>query len=198
MLYERLVHRPPVEEFSFHVFGRPLHPELFEVVAARDVERAGYFGRVAITTAGHFVTWRYGDVTITEVACPLGQPLPQRGRHAAYRLRGYRTEHITIGPSVHYRFTFQVEPIRFEVLEAFQEELWAAGVYQGLICQFDQPGNGRLPALSYANVVSRNRSMLVQVFHTFPDDWVIVKVESLFQIMLPAYSPSPRPPRSKP
>lgn len=198
MLYERLVHRPPVEDFFFHVFRRPLHPELFEVVAARDVERGDYVGRVAITTAGHLITWRYGELTLTEVACPLAQPLPDWGRHAAYRLRGFRSEHITFGTGVQYRFTFQVEPIRFEVLEAFQEELWAAAGYQGLICQFDQPGNGRLPALSYAHVVSRNRSMLVQVFHTFPEDWAIVKVESRFQVTSPTYSTGPRPPRPLP
>ncbi len=182
MLYERLVSRPRVDEFSFHVFTRALHPELFEVVAAREVERGGYVGSVHITTAGHVVVWRFRDIVLTEVTCPLTQTLPSRGRHAEYRLRGTRSERIVVGTSVFYRYRFQVEPIRLEVLEAFQEELWAVGDYRGLVCQFDRPGHGRLPALSYANVETRNRSMLVQVFHTFPEDWAIVKVESSFQV----------------
>jgi hypothetical protein len=39
-----------------------------------------------------------------------------------------------------------------------------------------------LGALSYVNVETRRRSMLVQAIHTFPDDYAIVKVESLFSL----------------
>ena len=39
-----------------------------------------------------------------------------------------------------------------------------------------------LGALSYINVETRNRSFLVQAFHTFPDDYAIVKSQSLFQL----------------
>ncbi len=43
-----------------------------------------------------------------------------------------------------------------------------------------------LGALSYINVEARNRSLLVQAFHTFPDDYAIVKSQSLFQLPLNA------------
>ena len=36
--------------------------------------------------------------------------------------------------------------------------------------------------LSYINVESRNRSFRVQAFHTFPDDYAIVKSQSLFEV----------------
>ena len=39
-----------------------------------------------------------------------------------------------------------------------------------------------LGALSYVNVETRSRSMLIQAFHTFPDDYAIVKTQSLFEI----------------
>jgi hypothetical protein len=39
-----------------------------------------------------------------------------------------------------------------------------------------------LGALSYINVESRDRSLLVQAFHTFPDDYAIVKSQSLFKV----------------
>ena len=38
-----------------------------------------------------------------------------------------------------------------------------------------------LGARSYINVETRSRSMLVQAFHTFPDDYAIVKSQSLFE-----------------
>ena len=37
-------------------------------------------------------------------------------------------------------------------------------------------------ALSYINIESRNRSLLVQAFHTFPDDYAIVKSQSRFEV----------------
>ncbi len=39
-----------------------------------------------------------------------------------------------------------------------------------------------LGALSYVHVESRNRRLMVQAFHTFPDDCAIVKSESVFQL----------------
>ena len=37
-------------------------------------------------------------------------------------------------------------------------------------------------ALSYIYVETRNRSVQVQAFHTFPDDYAIVKSQSLFEL----------------
>lgn len=39
-----------------------------------------------------------------------------------------------------------------------------------------------LGALSYINVETRSRSFLVQAFHTFPDDFAIVKSQSRFHL----------------
>ena len=39
-----------------------------------------------------------------------------------------------------------------------------------------------LGALSYINLETRNRSLLVQAFHTFPDDYAIVKSQSLYEV----------------
>jgi len=47
---------------------------------------------------------------------------------------------------------------------------------------FASSGRMALGALSYVHVESRNRSLLVQAFHTFPDDCAIVKSQSLFEI----------------
>jgi hypothetical protein len=48
--------------------------------------------------------------------------------------------------------------------------------------RFDSSGRMAMGALSYINFESRNRSLRVQVFHTFPDDYAIVKSQSLFEI----------------
>ena len=77
---------------------------------------------------------------------------------------------------------FQLEPVQPEVFWTYQQELTIDGVRQGMLHRFDSSGRMALGALSYLNVETRNRSMLVQAFHTFPDDYAIVKSQSLFEV----------------
>ena len=57
--------RPKVGELVFQLYGRSLHPELFEIRATRSIDRGGYAATIAITTAGHLVTWRKDGLTLT-------------------------------------------------------------------------------------------------------------------------------------
>ena len=70
--------RPKVAELTFQLYGRSLHPELFQIFKTAKIERGGYAARVDITSAGHIVTWRYGGLTLTEVAASAQHPLPQK------------------------------------------------------------------------------------------------------------------------
>ena len=72
--------RPKVAELVFQLYGRPLHPELFQTYQSRYVKRGSYEAKVDITGAGHVVTWRYGGLTLTEVAASAHHPLPKRRR----------------------------------------------------------------------------------------------------------------------
>ena len=64
----------------------------------------------------------------------------------------------------------------------FQQELAGERAHQGMLHRFDCSGRMALGALSYITLLARNRTLLVQAFHTFPDDYAIVKSQSLFEI----------------
>jgi hypothetical protein len=83
---------------------------------------------------------------------------------------------------VRYQTRFQLEPVAPEVFWTFQQELSNEGVRHGMLHRFDASGRMALGALSYLNVETRNRSLRVQAFHTFPDDYAIVKSQSLFEV----------------
>jgi hypothetical protein len=174
--------RPKVAELTFQLYGRSLHPELFQVHRSQTIERAGYIAKVDITSAGHVVTWRYGGLTLTEVAASAQHPLPQKRRLLSYKLRGERNDRVECRGGITYLTSFQLEPLAPEVFWIFQEELAHDGLRRGLLHTFDASGRMALGALSYINVETRNRSMLVQAFHTFPDDHAIVKSQSLFEL----------------
>lgn len=177
-----LTARPKVAELMFRLYGRPLHPELFEIHASRTVQRGQYEAKVDITSAGHVVTWRYGGMTLTEVAASAQHPLPERRRLMSYRLKGNRTDRVDCRGGVSYHVEFQLEPVEPELFWIFQEELAFDSQRQGMLHKFDSSGRIALGALSYINIETRNRSLMVQAFHTFPDDYAIVKTQSMFRL----------------
>jgi hypothetical protein len=173
--------RPKVAELAFQVFGRSLHPELFEIHRSRRFERAGYEAKIDITNSGHVITWRGGGHTLTEVASSAQQPLPQRRRLVAHQLRGGHADQLECRGGVTYETHFHLEPVSMELFFAFHGQLSAEST-DGLLHNFDASGRMALGAFSYIHVETRTRSMRVQAVHTFPDDYAMVKVESVFSL----------------
>jgi hypothetical protein len=174
--------RPKVAELVFQLYGRPLHPELFEVYHSRTVQRGDYAATVSITSAGHVVAWRYQGLTLTEVAAAAHHPLPQRRRLMSHYLKGEGQDRVECRGGAVYKVSFQLEPVPPEVFWTFQQELCHDGNRQGMLHRFDSSGRMALGALSYINVETRQKSLLIQAFHTFPDDYAIVKTQSLFEV----------------
>jgi len=174
--------RPKVAELVFQLYGRALHPELFQVHSSRVVRRGDYEAKIDITNSGHLVTWRYHGLTLTEVATSAHHPLPQKRRLLSYKLRGERNDRLECRGGACYQVNFQLEPVEPEVFWTFQQELAFDGQREGMMHTFNSSGRMALGALSYINVETRNRSLLIQAFHTFPDDYAIVKSQSLFEV----------------
>ena len=80
--------RPKVAELLFQLYGRSLHPELFEVYQSREVTRGSYAAKIQITSAGHLVTWQRDGLVLTEVAAAANHPLPEKRRLMSYKLKG--------------------------------------------------------------------------------------------------------------
>jgi len=100
----------------------------------------------------------------------------------SYRLKGQRSDRVECRGGVVYHTNFQLEPVAPEVFWTFQEELSRDGERQGLMHVFDSSGRMALGAVSYIYAETRTRSLLIQAFHTFPDDCAIVKCQSVFEL----------------
>ena len=177
-----LIVRPKVAELVFQLYGRPLHPELFEVHTARSVGRGDYEARVEITNAGHVVTWQYHGLTLTEVATSAHHPLPEKRRLLSYRLLGERSDRVECRGGAAYEVHFQLERVDPDIFWNYQQELFNNIETEGMLFRFESSGRMAMGAVSYINLQCRERTMRVQAFHTFPDDYAIVKSQSQFQI----------------
>lgn len=179
--------RPKIAELVFQLYGRPLHPELFEVYKSRTVKRSNYQARIDITSAGHVVAWQYQGLTLTEVATSAHLPLPEKRRLLSCKLKGQRHDEVKCRGGARYEVAFQLEQVAPEVFWAYQRDLFSdhdslGGDEQALLFRFDSSGRMALGALSYIHVETRARTLTVQAFHTFPDDYAIVKTQSRFEV----------------
>lgn len=177
-----LTTRPKVAELTFQLFGRPLHPELFQIYRSRRVDRGMYQAKIDITNAGHVITWHYRNLTWTEVAVAAGNPLPKTRRLLCHRLKGERHD-MHRCRCASYQMGFQLETAEPDVFWAFQQDLLRDAQWSGLTCRFDGGGRMALGALSCIQLETRERSLLIQAFHTFPQDLAIVKTQSLFEVL---------------
>jgi hypothetical protein len=173
--------RPKVAELAFHAFSRSLHPELYTIHKTRKIERTNYEARIDITNCGHVITWNAAGATVCEVATSAHQPLPTKRRLLSQPLKGSRTERANCRGGICYKTHFQLEPVEPDLFFMVQQQL-GKGPTEGLLHNFDASLRMGLGALSYINVETRQSSMLIQAIHTFPDDYAIVKVESVFTL----------------
>lgn len=175
--------RPKSSELVFQLFGRPLHPELFDVVASREIRRSAYGATIQITDASHVITWRRGSACLCEVAAPAGHPLPRRRRLLSHRLAGHRDDSLQYANGAAYQVSFQLEKLEPELFWLCNQELEIDGPQRGLFHQFRSRNRLGLGPISHVTYEARPRTLLVQSFHTFPEEHTLFKSQSLFEVL---------------
>jgi hypothetical protein len=174
--------RPKIAELVYQLYARSLHPELFEAHQSKTIERGGYKAVIQITSAGHVVSWQHGGLTLTEVAAGATHPLPKLRRLMSYRLKGDRSDRLEVRPGVTYEMQFSLEPADRDKFVAYQRELTLQSTRRGMLQRFAPSGRLTAGALSYVYVDSRDKSLCVQAFHTFPDDCAVLKIQSWYRL----------------
>jgi len=173
--------RPRVAELVFRLYDRPLHPELFEGLATRRVERAGYRVAVHVTRTGHVLEWSSGPVGLTELTAAAGHDLPVKGQRLAHKMGGGRSGRCDLDGGVRYRVGSQVEVLPPEQFRQFHEELCADGARKGLLYHFPPDARSALPPLGVVVVEELAGGLSVAAFHTFPAELAVVKTQSLIE-----------------
>ena len=91
-----------VEELMFSLFQRPVHPELFQIYASRQINTENYEAVIWVTGCTHVVSVFAGDICLSEVISTPGQMLPSRGLIERFQFRGPRTHKCTLSRGVSY------------------------------------------------------------------------------------------------
>lgn len=172
--------RPRVSDLVFQLHGGPLHPEFFDILAARKVCRQDYDLTVCITRTGHVISWNHRDLFLTEVAA-ADQPLPDSRRLLDYRLRGENSSTLACAFGIRYQVSFQVETLPPEIFLHVHDEILADGGKRGLLHNFQPNHRLALAPLGFIAVESRFDCLFLSSFHTFPCENTVVKTQSLIE-----------------
>ena len=172
--------RPPVADLVFQVYGKPLHPELFDILAVRKVQCEGYELRIWITRTGHVITWENEDVLLTEVA-DSDQAFSEQRRFLHYRMRGEHSGRFLCCNDILYQTSFQVETLSEEIFLHVHDEILADGTKRGILHNFQPNHRLAVAPLGYVVVEARPKCLHFSTFHTFPEENTIIKSQTLIE-----------------
>ncbi len=178
-----LVVRPKIAELNFILFGRAIHPELFNACASRQIERSNYTLDLNITSDGHMIVFRHADLTLAEVSAGHLHPLPEKRMLMNHAIKGNQTDQLVFRDLVGYECEFQREKVAAKTVLAIQQQL-SDFECQGLVHRFQSSGRMAFGAISYIDIQAYQNHVQVRSFHTFPDTCSIVKSSSIFRVNL--------------
>jgi hypothetical protein len=174
--------RPRVSDLVFQLYGRPVHPELFDILASRTIQHGDYRLSVQITRTGHVISWENRNVFLTEIAAASDQPLPQKRRLLHRRLCQEQSTALTCAHGVRYQASFQVEILQPEIFLHIHEEIVADGSKRGLLHRFEPTRLFALSPLGFVTAEARPGCLFLCSFHTFPEELTVVKTQSLIEM----------------
>lgn len=174
--------RPNVADLVFQVFERSVHPELTTCYARQVFVRDDYLAEARICDAGHLVSLRNRNGTVTEVAGASDQLLPSARRSFRQRVRGSRHRGATLTGGMRYDAGFQVEQLEPDLFLNFHQELLIDAQRVEVSHEFPAGTRFSPPPLSLLRVDAQSDSLLVHAYHTFPESCAVVKSQSLFEL----------------
>ncbi len=175
--------RPKVTEMNFHLFAKPVHPELVEVCGSRLIERDNYRLRMNITTDGHLLTFQHEDLVFCEVAAAASHELPREQKVVSHSVGGT----ITNGPSIYsdivgYQSTVSLDSVDPKIFVTIQRQLDKRVETDGLVHRFESNGRLNFGAISYMHAQSFIHHVRVRAFHTFPETCAVLKTDTVFRV----------------
>jgi hypothetical protein len=128
------------------------------------------------------ISFHHQRATVTEVTATRQQSLPQKKRFLDRRLRGSRDESFLFDGGVRDSASYQLERLDPEVFLNAHEELLRDCRRAAVYYRF--PAIGRLAPepISLICTEADTHSLLIHAFHTFPENCVVVKTQSLFEL----------------
>jgi len=169
-----------IDQLTFSLFQRPLHPELFQIYASRQLKTEKYEALIWVTGCTHVVSVFAGDMCLSEVVSTPGQMLPHRGLIERFQFRGPRTHKCTLSRGISYMTDFQIEKMSPNLYRQSYADLERFARNRGLFVKFPELEMGGLQPFCYIDFEARRSELHIHTFAAYPDQVTMIKTQSLF------------------
>lgn len=169
-----------VEELTFSLFQRSLHPELFQIYAQRRIKTDKYEMLIWVTGCTHVVSVYGKDICLSEVVSAPGQMLPQRGLIERFQFRGPKSHKCTLNRGVSYMTDFQIEKMTSNLYRQSHTDLEKFGRKRGVFVKYPEMEVSGLQPFCYIDFEARRHELHVHTFSAHPDQVTMIKTQSLF------------------
>jgi len=170
-----------INELTFSLFQRPVHPELFQIYAKRRIRNHNYEADIWVTGCTHVVSVYCGDACLTEVVSSPGQLLPTRGLIERFQFRGPRSHKCTLSRGISYMTDFQVEKMSPALYRQSHTDLRKFARNRGIFVKFPSLETSGLQPFCYIDFEARQTELHIHTFAAYPDQVTMIKTQSLFE-----------------
>jgi len=171
-----------IKELAFSLYQRPLHPELFDIYAKRQLKTEKYEAVIWATGCSHVLSVFADGLCITELISLPGQMLPKNGLVEKFQFRGQKTHKCTFSKSLNYMTNFQVEKMSANLYRQSALDLERFARHRGLFLKFPAGQNSSLEPFSYIDYEARRDELHIHAFHAYPEQLTIIKTQSLIGV----------------
>lgn len=164
------------------LYQRPLHPELFRILAAKEYSRKAYDADVWLVEGGHVVSFSAKEHTLAEVIAVRPEPVTDRGLIQTIPCRGERYHEMTAPGNIRYMISTQEEQLTSTLYEATKHEILTYAQRRELMLA-QTPATPEMSAiLSVMDVECRSHELLIQSFHLFDENFLVIKTQGIFEV----------------
>ena len=164
------------------LYQRTLHPELFRILSSEQVSRRAYEADIWLVEGGHVISFTSGKNTLTEVILANNEPLTDRGLLQTIPCRGEKYHEMTCA-NIRYMISTQEEQLTQTLYDATKHEISSYANKRELM-NAEMPSSSENGAtLSVLDIERRSHELLVQSFHLFDENQMVIKTQAIIEVM---------------
>ena len=167
-----------------HLYSRALHPELFKILGTERVIRRAYEADIWLVEGGHVVSFNADKTALTEVVV-FNSEMAANDRNLIQSIpcRGEKYHEMTHAGNLRYMISTQEEQLTQTLYDATRHEIATYASKRELMTA-ESPANadGTGGYLSVLDIERRSHELLVQSFHLFDENQMVVKTQGIIEV----------------
>ncbi len=175
------VRSAPAPALQIFLYRRPLHSELFQIKARRQLKHNAYELEAWVMPGGHVMRFRQGAFSCCELLIDHADRLPVDGAVTCLPCSGEQDFDHTFGPEkVRYLTSVQTETLSDSLYKTSYQELIELAKETDALCHTFTDELGRRHA-SILDVQRLGREVHAQSYHLVAQSGLIIRTQTIFE-----------------